>query len=84
MHQLPEQDVSVRECFFNNKGVRSVVAERIPQCRGFSSALGCVIVATLLNDSAEFAVGMREAGVRFLDVHYAKLFTEGRLGKAET
>lgn len=81
--QFAEEDVSVCEGFFHDECVAAVVSERVAEGGRFGGALRGVIVARCLNDAPEFAVGVREARVRFLYVHLAEFFAEGGFGEAE-
>lgn len=81
--EFAEEDVSVREGFFDDKGVGRVVVERVAESGGLGGALGGMVVARGLDDLAEFAVSAGEAGVGFLDVHLTELYAEVRFSEAE-
>lgn len=66
--EVAQEDVSVREGFFDDEGVGGVVVEGVADGGGFGGALRGVVVAGGLDDAAEFAVGGCEAGLGFLDV----------------
>lgn len=69
LHEFTEEDVSVREGFFDDEGVVGVVVEGIGEGGRFGGALGGVEVAGCLDGAAKFLVGARETGVGFLGVH---------------
>src|SRR2546421_645776 len=76
--------MSVCECLFDNEGVGGVVVERIAESCGFGGFLFGMVVAAGLDDTAQFAEGLGEARVRFLDVHGGEFFAEGGFREAQT
>ena len=68
--------MSIRKRLFDDEGVGGVVAEDVAKSRGFGGALGGVVVACVLDDATEFAVGVGEAWVGFLRGHNSKFFAE--------
>ena len=67
--EVAEEDVAVREGFFDDERVGRVVVQRVAEGGGFGGTLGGVVIASCLDYLAEFAVGTCEARVCFLDVH---------------
>ena len=67
--EVAEEDVAVREGFFDDEGVGGVVIERVAEGGGFGGTLGGMVVACGLDYLPEFAEGTCEARVGFLDVH---------------
>lgn len=84
MHEFAEEDVPVREGFFDDEGVVGVVVEGVGEGGGFGGALSGVEVAGCLDGTAEFFVGACKAGVGFLDVHQADFDAEVGFRKAES
>ncbi len=61
--------MAIGKGFFDDECVGGMVGKGIAERGGFGGALGGMVVTAGLDDAAEFAVGVREAGVGFLDVH---------------
>lgn len=66
--EVAQEDVSIGEGFFDDEGVGGVIVEGVAYGGGFGGALRGVVIASGLDDAAEFAVGGCEAGLGFLDV----------------
>jgi hypothetical protein len=56
LQEFAEEDVSVREGFFRNECVATVVLERVTESRGFGGTLSCMEVARGLDDFPELLV----------------------------
>lgn len=84
LHEFAEEDVPVREGFFDDEGVVGVVVEGVGESGGFRGALGGVVVAGRLDGAAELFVRARETGVGFLGVHLVDFDAEVGFREAES
>ena len=84
LNEFSQEDVPIRESFLNDECICRMVVHRITKCSGLSGSLSCMVVARCLYYLPQFAVRVRQARMRFLNVHGMELSAEVRFCKTES